>query len=115
MNDIKRKLIWKYFWKRKRQEIWGFAKNNYPFFFIFIFSILFMGLIISMGYDPNMELLISKILFNIVVGAMLLFMVILIGRLVFLAIKEIVKWLQQNWEWATEDAERELNKRRRNK
>lgn len=108
-NDkLRRKLIWKYFWKRKREEVWGFIKAYWPVSLIILWII---SLIIVM-YCPEDS--ITYIIGGCVaVAPVILLYIGGIGFAIYLFFREIIKWLRQNWEWATEDADRELKKRRK--
>lgn len=121
MNEkLRRKLIWKYFWKRKREEICGFIKENYIYFLFTPLLLSLPGIMMCSILDPTMDLLISKILYWVVISYFLLLTLILLVYIIITCIKTLIQfiktlmqWLKQNWEWATEDAERELNRRSR--
>ena len=108
-SDIRNKLIWKYFWKRKREEVYAWFKE-WAGVLLFIQIILlfitsaYFGLTIE-GTDPlNLEL-----------SLLLLFISII--EIIIIAVYEIIyrmnKWLCSNWRLATEDADIELMARSR--
>ena len=112
-DRLRRKLIWKYFWKRKRKEI----RDNIVKYWIEIFAILWLFIFSASMYYT---LLINQesLLLGYVGIALPIF--VAIGSAVYLihnAIKEFIEWIKSNWEWATEDARIELRTRskRRNK
>ncbi len=113
-NDkLRRKLIWKYFWKRKIEEIWEFIKKKFKGIIFFTFCFLYIGGFIMVIIDTDMSLLITKIfLYAIAIFAILLVAWGILYLLHYLT-KEFIAWIKQNWEWATKDADKELSQRRK--
>lgn len=109
MNKEKkiRSLTWKYFWKRKREEVWKFFKDYLICFMLMIALIL---LTMSLVYPDLFE-----ICFIIIYGSMLIAMLGLIIYCFYLCIETFIEWLRSNWRLATRDAIQELKKGRRNK
>ena len=103
--DDKRKLIWKYFWKRKRAEVKEFFRENGSFFFIvqiisFVLLSIIFGLPLEDGVEP-INLSLSIIFLSIVVIELTIL-------ILWSIINPLIKWLRSNWKLATKDAIREL-------
>lgn len=107
-NKLRRKLIWKYFWKRKREEVWGFVKNFWPILLIILWVI---SLIVIIQYPEDSIIFIIGIW--IAAAPIFLLWIGGIGFGIYFVSKKIIQWLRQNWEWATEDADIELRRMRR--
>ena len=100
-NKEIRSLTWKYFWKRKRQEVWGFLKKNY-----------ICALPISLICFISVAMIIpewSIYCFCIIFGMIMLLIITGIIFFVYILIKLTMKWLRSNWKLATQDAIKELN------
>ncbi len=100
MNKEKelRSLTWKYFWKRKRAEIWGAS-------WVLLFwqmMILFIVMLCFVGWEEtnSQEAVIGLLLFIILLAEVA---ILGIGVLVFI----LVGWLRANWKLATKDAKKE--------
>lgn len=102
----KQSLIWKYFWKRKREEVWDFIKNlaMYCGFALWISSIAvsLSCFLMWAGGGPVPLLLICSCI-----------IITLIGTLV-LCVPMFIKWLRSNWKLATKDVIKELNLKGKN-
>lgn len=97
-------LTWKYFWRRKTQEVLGFIKGAIKFcLVIFIVSIPFFTFVFFINSIIGGETypLPSKILYP-------LFFIEIFAFIVF----GLVTWLRSNWKLATQDAVQELKIRR---
>ncbi len=106
-NKERRRLIWKYFWKRKRQEIWDNLKETW---FIYLYIVcVFSGVMAAALFDSNPENIFIYIFFGLIICAL----IINIMLMFFYIIKKLVKWIRSNWRLASHDAAQELNKRRR--
>ncbi len=103
----RKKLIWKYFWKRKRQEIWD-AKWILLAVQMIIFFTVGMTLSASSSTGQSINYSLGLLFGQIVIGELMIILLSIIGYF-------IIKWLKSNWELATEDANEELDliKRRR--
>lgn len=99
-KEIRKKLIWKYFWKRKREEIWG---ARHGLLAMQIIGFLYIGYMIA----AVSEMAIGMFLLYIA-GIELIFIILYI-----LIVRCLMKWLCTNWELATKDADEELNRRLR--
>lgn len=99
-----RKLIWKYFWKRKREEVWGFIKAATPFALLLVFMLSVILSFIYIIYIAIEEPIPSFIFYS----GPCIFLPITIGFLLLI----LIDWLRDNWKLATKDARRELNRRR---
>lgn len=106
-----RSLTWKYFWKRKREEIYYNIKENWVCYISFTWLTSLIISTIYMGFF-NQESLIPAYIFF---GALVSILSILLIHGIYSLIKNFIEWIQLNWEWATEDARKELNQKRRNK
>ncbi len=96
-----RRLTWKYFWKRKRQEVWDFIKKGAPLFApIGVFVIMIMVLIFP-------DSLFTKIVAILLCIAMFIFIIFIIVYI----IHKFIKWLRSNWKLASQDAVEELKRR----
>ena len=115
MNNEKelRSLTWKYFWKRKREEVCDFFKESYGLITFSIFIIAFWGCILLSGIDPAMESLITKVLFYTLIIIFILTAACLLFFLLYITTRSFINWVKQNWKWATKDAIKELNNKRR--
>ncbi len=112
MNKEKqrRSLIWKYFWKRKRKEVrdffdaWGSR-----------LIVIQLGVLIILSVVFGLPLEETGVSISPFLGKLFLFLVLIEIIIFFLGwvIGSITGWVKSNWMMATEDAVRELNKRRR--
>ena len=102
--DNKRKLIWKYFWKRKRGEVKdfliGFLKTSFVLCFIVSGMVSFMSLIALCAGMPMSPAIISYVA-----------VVIFLGECLMIGICQLIKWLRSNWKLATKDAITELKRK----
>lgn len=108
IDKQRKKLIWKHFWRRKRQEVWDFFKEGWKFLLIIQIIIFFsigVGLVSPSSTEPAINVSLGITFIFIALGEI---GVILLGVIVYL----IIKWLRSNWRMATEDADQELNRRR---
>lgn len=105
MNE-RRKLIWKYFWKRKREEVSDFFREH-----ILILWILQLGILFFTGAFLTLSTLASREVINLELGNLLIFIGIIEVTIVILyvLVSLLVKWLRSNWRLATMDAIEELN------
>ncbi len=107
-NDRERKkLIWKYFWKRKRQEVWAFIKKAWV-------PLVFMAWVITgttfLFYPSETSFLIGLYIFGIGYSILL---IVAFGALIHFLSRKFIRWIKSNWEWATNDADYELSRRSR--
>ena len=101
MNKEKelKSLTWKYFWKRKRQEIWGARWGILAFQMLLLFVASFSISLYEMEQDTGSE--VGEFLVNILLIEVAM---LVIGALLFI----LVGWLRENWKLATKDARKEL-------
>jgi len=101
MKNEHRRLTWKYFLKRKSEEICN-AKWNILTTQIVVF---FMIWVIFLGFENE---LVGNIILSIVLFEFVLLLVSLIAYF-------LIGWINSNWELATQDATLELKRRLRKK
>lgn len=107
MNKEKqrRSLTWKYFWKRKRQEVgdakWGILFFQMVIFFILGFSFSLVAAEKGITHSPIGLLLMTIVLVEMII--------LIFGVIIYY----IIKWIKSNWISATKDAVKELNRRSR--
>ncbi len=103
MSRQERRLIWKYFWKQKKEEVVGFFKKSwYPFLLISIF----LGGVFQVGWIINEETGLPESKKLAIIGLCLIGFWILVG--IIALIKVIVKWMKSNWKKAKACARKEL-------
>ncbi len=100
-----RKLTWKYFWKRKREEVWEFIKVITP---ISLFFIYLTSAVISLAHLILISTEEAVPLF-MVYGGLYLFSIMTIVLVSFL----LIDWLLDNWKLATEDAIKTMKRKKK--
>ncbi len=92
-------LTWKYFWKRKRQEIWGARWGLLAFQMLLLFSA-------SVAVNAYEQAGPGEAIIGLFLLSILLIEIVILatGALIFI----FVGWLRANWKLATKDARKEL-------
>lgn len=110
MDKQERKLIWKYFWQQKKQEVLDFFGTNG---YVFIAFSVVTGLIFQIGWiveEAGQGPIAPKLA---IIGLVILGIWVLV--VLILAIRELVNWLKKNWKEAKDRVAREkLNKEVKN-
>ena len=101
MKSQLKSLTWKYFWQQKKEEIIDFFEDSWPYFCGFMCFFSLMAIFIGICEESSVA---------IVIGICLISFWILIG-IIALA-KKISKWLQDNYEKATERVKRDLKRKK---
>ena len=104
MNKEQRSLTWKYFWKRKREELWEMKGIILLTQLMCTFLLAFILFIISCG-EGKLSLISYLILYILLFECM----IFVIGFIIYL----FIGWLRSNWKLATQDAVKELKRRKK--
>ena len=112
MSELKR-LTWKYFWKRKKEEVEDFFEEIVWFFEeawgVFVFIMIILGGFFQIGWVINEGTGLPESKKLAIVGLCMIGVWILIGIIALIVV--FCRWIKSNWRLAIGDAESELKKR----
>jgi len=108
LNRENRKLVWKYFWQQKKEEVVNFFEDNWR---VFASVMVFFGLTFQMWWQINPNTGESVCKTAAIIGLCMVGFWVIIGLIAL--IKVICKWLKNNWEEAEERVMQELEERKK--